>query len=269
MLTKNGFITRLVSNGFWAVSDKQTKKRLEKYTQAGLGELNLSWGYFHSQFVPLDRILRAAKLAVESYGLTTAIAAEKDVNGVDYKSLLQNSNELKGLADKIHFLSSPWMKNGDNNTGNTISSPKQGCQFILSSLAVLPPDNRLFACCGLTIQQIPGLELGNLNHGTLSQVLCETENDLMKMWLNIEGPEQIVSFLKQVDPQYSLPPTISAHPCECCKNLFNHAKTQSNLEENIGLINRNEIFDKYLSQIAVEKMRKNIATKLSNSCDVP
>ncbi|MBV9408392.1 MAG: radical SAM protein, partial [Candidatus Eremiobacteraeota bacterium] len=56
-----GFETRVVTNGYWAVNERAAAQRASALFAAGLDEMMLSTGTFHQQFVPVERIIAAAR----------------------------------------------------------------------------------------------------------------------------------------------------------------------------------------------------------------
>src|SRR5512140_2834717 len=73
--TENKFITRFVSNGFWATSRPAARRRLEKLVRCGLREANYSTGEQHARFVKPEYVRHGAIAAAE-LGLTSLIAVD-------------------------------------------------------------------------------------------------------------------------------------------------------------------------------------------------
>src|SRR5215217_1332142 len=65
-------VSRVVTNAHWAVNDKGAKRRVEEFVRAGLSEINFSTGDQHTRFVPLERVIRAARVSIEA-GLPVSI----------------------------------------------------------------------------------------------------------------------------------------------------------------------------------------------------
>ena len=63
--TDKGFWIGLLSNGFWAANDEKAREVLAPLIEAGLTNLDISTDAWHSEFVPLERAERAARVAQE------------------------------------------------------------------------------------------------------------------------------------------------------------------------------------------------------------
>lgn len=61
------------TNGFWAWEDEKTKHILERMRNAGLHGFLVSASPFHLEFVPMDRVNRAVRIAREVFGYGQAL----------------------------------------------------------------------------------------------------------------------------------------------------------------------------------------------------
>lgn len=53
---KRGFLTRIVTNAYWATSLERAGEVLSRLKEAGLTEINCSCDDFHQEHIPLDQI---------------------------------------------------------------------------------------------------------------------------------------------------------------------------------------------------------------------
>jgi len=225
-----GFVTRCVSNAYWADTPRRASDRIRRLVDAGLREINLSTGTNHSRFVPVRSVLNAAEAAAEA-GLVTLINIEAfDEADVDTSAILASPTIRKMIDNhKLAVRTSVWI--GAGGTGRVTHKATQSrfakgnqtaCSTILSVLAVTP-DQRLSSCCGLLMNHIAPLSLGSVAQDTLTSVIARAPNDLLKLWLRVEGPERILEFASRYLPGYRLPVTVT-HPCQTCLHLFRDNK---------------------------------------------
>jgi len=102
----------------------------------------------------------------------------------------------------------------------------------------------LIACCGLHMARLPELALGSVAKRTLGEGLAPAPDDLLKMWIHVDGQERILHFVKQHAPEYELPLS-SSHPCETCLYLYEDKTV------------RDVLFDHYQEEERVVKLYLN------------
>lgn len=221
-----GMVVRCVTNGYWARSPQAAVRRLGALHARGLRELNLSTGTFHSRYVPVSRIVDAA-LAGAELRMTVLINAEIfEGSDFDITAITGHPRLGPAIADGLVLLRrNVWMSNewgrealvhGPEFSRFTEGN-KTGCQTVLNVLSVTPTQD-LVACCGLTQELIPELHLGSVRDATIPQLLADTPDDLLKIWIHVEGPERVLEFVKRHQPDYRLP-IESVHPCQTCLHL--------------------------------------------------
>jgi hypothetical protein len=222
----NGFTTRVISNGYWAVNERAARRRIGGLRARGLDEMMLSTGTFHQRFVPVERIVHAARAAAEAGILTRISVEECDQSAFDDTLLLA---ELAGPIGRkqIYVARSPWTTDagGRGETSLTHERWMSGatdraegrCAQVLTVIAVTP-DQQLVACCGFPLEELPQLRIGSVAHRALDDVLHETPDELLKMWLHVAGPSGIADFVARHVPGYALPPSPSI--CQSCITLL-------------------------------------------------
>jgi hypothetical protein len=229
--------TRCVTNGSWATGPAAAAARIAALRDAGLEELNFSTGPFHARFVPLERVVWGAAAAAEG-GLAKTIVNVEAFEGADLGAAEVAGHP--GLAEhvasgRVQVTEGAWIANGGEWEG---CSPPSGlahpdrllrfqegapgpCTSSLRAVSVTPSQD-LVTCCGLNLEHIPQLRLANLRDRTLRQGLDDAAPDLLKMWIHVEGPEAILAFARDRDPEVELPDR-SAHICHTCQFLHrNH-----------------------------------------------
>ena len=234
---KNGFVTRCVTNGYWATS-KNVEKVVDALVDAGLDEVNFSTGEEHGSYVPIERV-RDGAVACDSRGIQTLINIEL-FNETTFAtvSFLEDPTLYPAVeSGRIKVQRNVWIR-GDGKRGLTHRpahsrfSPERigGCHTALSVIAVTPKQS-LVACCGLHMERIPELHLGSVKEKTLREVISVAPNDFLKIWIHVEGPERILQFVKSKVPNYVLP-IDSVHPCTTCLHLYRDEIARSVILQN-------------------------------------
>lgn len=232
-----GLRTRIVTNAFWAVDGTRADSVVGKLTAAGLDEINFSTGDQHAKFVPLVRVLFAARAAM-NHGLPVSLMIET-VNDNDLnKGAIKNMPLFQELFDArereaIYFVESPWMPlspdlheqypEGFATTQDNLATRK-GCDSIINTTTILA-DGRIMACCGLGTQTIEELHVGDLGLQSLAQVDQAMKDDFLKVWIKIEGPEHILAWAAEKDPTIEWEGQY-AHRCQACKRIYSDPKVR-------------------------------------------
>ena len=234
----HGLHTRCVTNGYWAASPAAAAARAQELAVAGLQEINFSTGTFHARYVPVERILWGVK-ACAARGIRTLINVERFEASDFPEERLTGDGELQELQRDAGLIINRacWVPNGGEvwgcasqgrSSATGLEHPEQTLRFrgesnktaCPSSLAVLAvnPGQELITCCGLTLEHIPALHAGSLKDRTLGEAIAAIQPDLLKMWIHLEGPERILEWIKERDPDRELP-LDSAHICHTCQYL--------------------------------------------------
>jgi hypothetical protein len=234
-----GFGTRFVSNGYWAHSPRAARKRCEDLVKRGLTEANFSTGDDHAKYVNPEFVRNGANEFANA-GLTTVVMLELRKNSCfDVETFLtQDKTFLEHLeAGKIIIQTSPWMGFKDDSTLeygdaylDTLSHESSACTTVLRVLSITPTED-LIACCGLPLEEIPELHLGNLKSRTIKEIVSSTKDDFIKIWIHVVGPRKILQYAKSVDDTIT-PPTQMAHICDTCRFLYKNDTVRKVIAEN-------------------------------------
>ena len=236
-----GFITRFVSNGYWASSRITAVRRLQKLKDAGLKEANFSTGDCHSEYVNPAYVRNGAMAAVD-LGITSVIACEVFKGSkFDLNEFLADP-EFSGLVDsgKIILRLSPWMKfegarklDQTDTYMNVMRDDRVAggaCSTALKVLAITAEED-LIACCGLTMDYIPEVHLGSLKDETIGQIVGRLPDDFIKIWIHLYGPDAVIRYAQKLDPTIERPRDM-AHICDVCRYMYNHEKIKKLVSEN-------------------------------------
>jgi pyruvate-formate lyase-activating enzyme len=234
--------TRLVTNAHWAINPAVAAEKLDKLLQAGLKEINFSTGDEHVRFVPLERVIYAAITAVERKLIAHVMVELRSKSRISKKSILdhyliqQLSEEKKKL---IQPTESPWMPLNPLHSesypdGIAINSSNLsscvGCESVLQTYT-LQADGRIGACCGLGMRLIPELDVGKIKgEDFLSEAIQVAEEDFLKVWMHYKGPEKILAWAAQYNPEISWE-NMYGHRCQSCIRIYQDSKIHDVIRE--------------------------------------
>jgi len=225
------FPTRIVTNAHWALSEIVAVEKIQKLLEAGLDEINFSTGDEHIRFIPLERVINAIVAAI-SLNLRTYLMIEcKSENRITKDNIL-NHPRIKALSEKdrklFDFSESPWMpvdykQIANYPNGITVNKEnialRTGCDSILQTY-VLEPDGKISACCGLGIRLIPELFVGQTKgHDFLENAIIAAENDFLKLLIHYKGPERIIEWAAEKNPEIVWE-NLYAHRCQACCRMY-------------------------------------------------
>jgi radical SAM family protein len=219
------FATRVITNGYWAVNERAARKRVATLREAGLDEMMISTGTFHQRFVPVDRIVHAARAAAAA-GITTRVSIETCDQSTFDDAILRDELPAEIAARAVVLSNDPWIEDAGGRGATALSHERfsatddrpqtRRCAQVLDVITVTP-DQKLAACCGFPMEQLPQLGLGSVANQSLDDVLRTAPDELLKMWLHVAGPAGIAEFVARHVPGYTLPPFASI--CQACAAL--------------------------------------------------
>lgn len=225
--------TRVITNGYWAVNPKAAEARVGSARQAGLDQMMLSTGTFHQRFVPVERIVHAARAAAQA-GIPCRVAIEVCDQQTFDETILHEE-----LADEITLKSvfighDPWTPDADGRGTTTLTHDRLiadggaiapgRCTTILDTITVTP-NQQLLACCGFPLERLPELRIGTIADKSLAEALRQAPNDLLKVWLHLEGPAGVAAFVARYVDGFQLPASVSI--CQACVALQRDARAMA------------------------------------------
>jgi organic radical activating enzyme len=237
-----GLATRVVSNAYWARTDDSAARIVGALAAAGLKEINFSTGDQHARFVPMSNVIRAARASLD-HKLKVAVMIETVKERSITRETFLNDPLFVEVFDgaereMIYFCESPWMPLNPNqyldypdNMAVTADNIEQctGCDSVINTTTVLA-DGRVMACCGLGTQQIPELQLGNVDDGSVTEMRSRAENDFLKRWIRCDGPERILQWAATKDTAIAWE-GLYAHRCQACVRLYSDEAVRSVIRE--------------------------------------
>lgn len=230
-----GFPTRIVTNAHWANTLEQARARLDELIYHGLSEINYSTGDEHVRFIPIENVINATVAATERNFRVHIMVELKAERRFTRDSILVHPM-ISALTPKqmesVTIIESPWMPLNpllvenypDEVTTNRHNiGMRTGCDNVLQTYT-LQADSRIGSCCGLGLRVIPELNVGVAKgKGFLKKAIEDSENDFLKIWIHYKGPEKILAWAAEKDPEIKWE-DMYAHHCQVCQRIYKDPK---------------------------------------------
>jgi len=204
---KKGFVTRLVTNGWFARSYDEALRYVKMFKSHGLDEINTSYDDFHAKFASIDNIANLIKASLEE-GLRVAVGVAS-IKGSYYTAdrVKEELSKRLGLSideleKKVFFIEDQptpvggasllYSREKDRFEQNR-SKLDLGCVNIGRALALMP-NGDVKICCGHPVFQYmddPFL-LGNIMDKDLVEMIKQAQSKLFYWWLHFTGPKRIL-----------------------------------------------------------------------------
>lgn len=217
--TDRNLKTRCVTNGYWAKRESVAEEYASRLFDAGVTEINISTGVDHQEWVEEKTIVNAA-VALISKKISTLVTVEKDSDTTSCFLSIRSNPEISKLLNQQSSLftlrSNVWMpffRDSELRGETHLNLAKEGCGQVFNNI-VITPKKEVSACCGLTLEHIPEMKLGDTDD--LSCYVSEQESDFLKIWIHTEGPYKIIQHLLG-DNTEKLKGVV--HNCQACAIL--------------------------------------------------
>ncbi|MBP2323329.1 hypothetical protein JOF56_003714 [Kibdelosporangium banguiense] len=228
---KRNLVTRIVTNGYWALSPSAARHKVRRLFDAGLDEINFSTGDEHARFVPLERLFLAARAAIERQLPLTIMVETRAQRRITAAAIAKHPDYVRLRRDHpnvaIPLRESPWMPIEPDLIENYPAGmaadrsnvmARKGCDSVLTTTTI-QADGSIAACCGLGMRTVPELLVGHIENTTLAQADERAGNDFLKHWLRVEGPERILAWAAEHDTSIEWE-GMYAHRCQACIRLY-------------------------------------------------
>jgi organic radical activating enzyme len=236
------FPVRLVTNAHWAHDLETAREKLAILIDAGLSEINYSTGDEHARFVPIERVAYGVVASCErGFRVHVMVELKKD-NSVVRDTLMQHPLVAGLTEDQRKWLSvvpSPWMPLNHATVHNypegcatdRRNTPlRSGCDSVLQTYTV-QADGRVGSCCGLGLRVIPELNVARVDEpGFLRRAIVDSEEDFLKLWIHYQGPERILAWAAQHNPEIKWE-GMYAHHCQTCQRLYHDDAVRAVIRE--------------------------------------
>lgn len=221
---RKGLTCRVVTNGFWGETEDKAYRILELLKRVGLDEINFSTGDDHLEYVEINRIQNCISAAL-ALGFTTVLNIEY---GNDRSFNIEKlKDEVEGLDwNKLSIIKGLWMPFTKDSLDkllplheNCLHPVMDRCSNIFTGITI-SPDSKMFSCCGLPVKYIKYFDLGVVSKENLFELYQEQFRDFLKIWLYVEGPYKILSYIER-ECGINIPEIhVLSHMCFYCACLF-------------------------------------------------
>lgn len=234
LATSYGLKTRIVTNGSWGKTPQSAFRTADKLKQAGITEINISSGVDHQEWVPVQSVVNAA-FALAKTEISTLITIEAENSQSSCAAVIAAHPMIREAltTEFLKIQSNSWMPftEGTHERIHTNSRDllEQGCSQVFETVVVTPHKN-LSACCGLTLEHIPEMRLGNLaGESTMRDLYLSQDDDFLKYWIHVEGPYTIIERLFE-DAHSTLLDGV-VHICQACAVLHQSDEVKQALSQ--------------------------------------
>lgn len=223
---QHGKVTRVVSNGWWAKSDEAALAFLHDLQKAGLDEINTSFDDYRLPFIKFSKIVHLVSAAIK-LGIRVGVGAIKSSNSSEWcaerirnelaKYLSLPLSELSKHVSVVSDYPTPSGSGEDLDVAGLDGGLKTtiGCGDLMSTIS-LHPNGSIKACCGHIQFYAKDLEIGNLYHESLSDIVNRARRNTLLWLIHTLGPKKILEDLGYVTDRY----TSKCHACKAL--LLNH-----------------------------------------------
>ena len=73
------------------------------------------------------------------------------------------------------------------------SKEKTPCKHLFEDI-IINPYGEVYACCGIGVCHIPQMRLGNIHQEPIQTIYERAFEDVLKIWLYTEGPQDVLAF---------------------------------------------------------------------------
>lgn len=205
---EKGFITRLVTNAWWAQTPESAYRFLQDFRIVGLNELNISYDDFHAAYLEAfggeQNVLNAVRAATD-LGMSVLVGSTLYPGAKISSGYLRRVFKDAGIQQEIKFLEDfvfPLGRARQKLPAHFFPSDVEkrqrgGCNDAGQTFVILPDGEVLF-CCGHIVnskaQEI--MTIGSLASGTsLVEIVERMQKNVFYWWLNLEGPEAVLTEL--------------------------------------------------------------------------
>ncbi|PSP84980.1 hypothetical protein BRC83_03475 [Halobacteriales archaeon QS_1_68_17] len=205
--SQDGYMTRIVTNAWWAYDLEHTREGLDELLDAGLDEISTSYDDYHTDFCDPEPILNLIEVGTQTEGLknlsVATVVGDEDptYDKAKMKELVSDrlgcppSEFPEGLV-LIEDKASPMGRGAQLDVSNVdpAESLLNGCKDVINTISV-HPDGSVKACCGHAQWYVPDLTLGSLDEETLPEIVDRSSQNLVYWLVHQLGPKRILQEL--------------------------------------------------------------------------
>lgn len=234
----------LITNGFWATNDKNTKSLLTSLRTAGLRYLTVSYDNYHSEYIPVDNIKRLF-LHIKKFDIEVALnmVVDKKNRGVDLLDKLGESifgvpitivpASPVGRAKNLN-MEDLYLKTIDELE---LTCPATGWEFVIHH------DGYVYPCCSPSVFET-NLRIGSIGDADISELEDKFYSNMLLYILKREGFTWFIDKMK-----LDLTGKKFVSSCEVCKFIFSDMNKIKSITDDIK-----EYYVKEFENIGVSKL---------------
>lgn len=191
-----GLSSSITTNGFWAKAPARARATLADLRGCGLRSVCISTSPFHQEFLDLDDLKAAARIALEvGLSVTVNFVSTTSAPIGEFREAL---GELAGRVEVVHMPFIPAGRGatevGPDELDRRSPAPSGNCRRHFEKLAI-DPDGDVYPCCS------PGgftgpLRLGNVRDAPLGAILADARGSRLLAILEAVGPRFFLPFLR-------------------------------------------------------------------------
>jgi MoaA/NifB/PqqE/SkfB family radical SAM enzyme len=215
----HGFVSSLVTNGWWGKSKEKAEVRVGELERAGVARIDLSIDAMHEEFVhpaAIDSIIEGAKAA--GMAVVLRICTTRRHRADDVLALLSPESQI-GISVALSAVT-PLGRARDEIGADEIwiedGIPGGACHEDLN-LAVTPSGD-VFPCCAGS-ELCASLCMGNVFRESLEQIMRNTGMDVVIRTLVHRGPASFVDAISRAGLGHHLRDGYTNY-CHLCNDIF-------------------------------------------------
>ena len=198
-----GMFARVVTNGYWAGSNRRAELILDRLYAVGLREISISFDSLHEEFIKASSIKRAIEVALRK-GLKVVVSHVKDNGdlGDSLNSYLARlENDFSGNLFAMGGYTVPSGRAIEEKLSTDYDRVNvdhqrltHACWHVIREPIVVPGGD-IFPCCSPSCATDTGFRdsyrIGNLNERHLSSVLDDLQANPLFLGLMLHGPRWV------------------------------------------------------------------------------
>jgi hypothetical protein len=237
-----GLRLRLVTNSHWATTPETARQLAAAFAGAGLHHATLSTGDEHARFVPIDRVLNAARALLE-YGIGASIIVESTaagrLNAATVSALMKFQEIVRDFPDAcIEVKDAIWSALSPNRSlgypagvaANLANLQERGGCDELFRITTIQADGTISPCCGLGIRTTRDLRLGHIADVSLAEADHLARANPLIRWVAAEGPERVLAAAALRDETVAWQDRY-AHRCQACVRVLRDRQARRAAED--------------------------------------
>lgn len=249
---KLGFLVTVVSNAFWASSEKKALQILQNLSEIDV--LAVSTDQYHLPFIPLENIRNAVEAAQQT-GLHIEVSlATENKESEEHRNLLDKVYSFIPKENVNEVITIPVGRAsteiGADKWGLTTDVLNVPCR--MASYPVILPSGRINACVGplMTLSGDHALMLGNLRKESVKEIFDRAEKNILLQVIRTIGFAGISLLLKKYGYGHMLPQSqVSGSICDFCYRMISNPEIVGILQE---LIPKEKSIENYVTLLRAQ-----------------